>query len=626
MDLVQLQKLIKQIEKEREVVKQILSWKEIKNTFSIDIKTVLMIVESPNKARTIANFFGNPSKRLFSQLSVYEVSLPDKLLLISSSWGHVVDLIKKKYLRGVEEKEKWFVPVYDSIKQCFDNHLQILQVVDDIERCNWLTVDKRDFITSLQRVALEVDEVYIATDPDTEWEKIAYDIWCLIAPFNPHLYRIEYHEVTKKAILQAIKEKRFIDENWVKAQIVRRIADRRVGFWLSRILQTTFKWKNYSAGRVQTPVLGWVIERDKQTKEKKALIYINIEKLKGEKVNQKWIVLKSELSFEEEDVKKIEFLNKKEKIKFKILNISEKPINPLPPFSTDILLEEANKKYKFSVDYTMQLAQYLFENWLITYHRTDSTHISNFWKTIAKQYLYDNWLSEYFKPRSWWTESTHEWIRPTKPNDMQEIKRMLYMDLLNIKLSNDHLKLYDLIFRRFIASQMKEVKVKQANIQVDFVEKNYQKQNSFYIDIVENWWNLIIPIEIYPLKSVEGIFDIKIKLIPKVLPYTQGELIMEMKTKGLWRPSTYATIISTLLKRKYIIQLPKTWWLKHTKKGEIIYNFLIEKYLDLVNEEFTRLLEEKMDKIQHGTDWQQVLLMLYEQLKKEKVLIDVINV
>ncbi len=626
MNLEKLKSEVKNIEKERQIVKSILRWQIPKNLKNINnfFKTILMIVESPNKARTISNFFGKPSRRIIWNLNIYEINIWNKLLLITSSWWHVLDLITKEGIYWVQIENNKNYPIYDSIKFCkykFKLDTQI-QITDNFEKCEEITLDKIEIIKTIQKISLEVDEIYLATDPDTEWEKISYDLFCLIKPFNPKIFRIEYHEVTKKAILNAIENKRQIDFNLVKAQIVRRIADRWVWFSLSEKLQQYFNDPNYSAGRVQTPVLWRVIERDKEGKEKKAIIKITLPNIDND--NEKkhlGFYYKKQIILEENAPKKVKNIKKTKKISVKILNEKKEISNPLPPFTTDTLLEEANTILKLWSDETMQIAQDLFENWLITYHRTDSIHISNVGINIAKQYLTENWLEKYFHPRKWGEEWTHEAIRPTKPLNYQQIKELVDSWIILWNFTYKHYKVYDLIFKRFIASQMSHFEYKSTEFELDFPEINYTTKILLPTQIIKNWRNLIIPFGIYHLHSWEYEVDIDKKLIPKIPPYTQGTLIMEMKNKWLWRPSTYATIINTLIKRGYIIQLPKTNWLKHTKKWENVYEFLISNYKELIDEKFTVLLEKQMDEVEKGKDHNEILNKLLEKLKSYKLII-----
>ncbi|MEO2154568.1 MAG: reverse gyrase, partial [Nanoarchaeota archaeon] len=421
-----LEKIIKEIEEERELIKKIKEGK-IKEEIKQLVKTTLIIVESPNKARTIAHFFGEPTRRIVNGLNVYEVSLGNEILMITASQGHILDLIKKEgYFGTLKENEK-FYPVYTTIKRCLFNN-EIKQITDDFEFCEVLQLDKIEFIKALQKTALEVDEVLIATDPDNEGEKIGYDLYILLKPYNSNIKRIEYHEVTRKAILEAIKNKRDIKINMIKEQILRRVADRWVGFALSLKLQKDFNNKNYSAGRVQTPVLGWVIKRDEEAKEKKALIIAELVREFNEeiinKLKEEGTYLSNTIFIEEENKEKVRKIKNAKEVVIEILERKEEELKPLPPYTTDALLKDANEKLKFSAQKTMQLAQNLFELGICTYHRTDSTHISTKGIEIAKEYLKEKKLDNYFVPRKWGEEGAHEAIRPTRAYDAEDLKML----------------------------------------------------------------------------------------------------------------------------------------------------------------------------------------------------------
>ncbi len=625
MKLEELKKIVEEIEKEREFVKKVLNG-EIKDTWierKDFLKTTLMIVESPNKARTIANFFWKPSKRVVKGLNVYEVSIWKRQLLITASGGHIVDLVVRKYTEnlffyGVEFLEDKYYPFYDTIKKCIYkyNEEEQVQIVDDFEKCKKVILDKIDFIQAIQKSSLEVDEVFVATDPDTEWEKIAYDLYSLIKPYNIEIYRIEYHEVTKRAILQAIEEKRKLDENLVRAQIVRRIADRRVGFSLSEKLQKYFNNPNYSAWRVQTPVLGWVIQRYEQSKEKKAVIYIYFQDLSDQGIQKEGVFVKKVLTFEEDDTEKVKNIKKEKEVFIRILDKKQEKINPFPPFTTDALLQEANDKLRLGADEVMKIAQDLFESWVITYHRTDSTHISDYGIGIAKEILKEKGWEQYFYPRHWGESGTHEAIRPTKPYDMETLRAMVESGMILGNFTRNHYRVYDLIFRRFLASQMKFFVQEKANIEIEFLNINYKKQVEIPTNIIENGWNLIIPQGIYLIDEGKKEISVDKKMVPKIPPYTQWTLIAQMKERWLGRPSTYATIISTLLRRWYITQIPKTGWLIPTKKWRIVYEFLTSRYKDLVSEEFTAYLEKQMDEVENGADHNEILKQLYNLIQK----------
>ncbi len=813
---VDLKTLFEEIEKDRQKVLRFLKG-EIPEEVKELIKPVLVIVESPNKARTIANFFGKPLRRRVGDIDVLEVSLGDKFLTITASAGHVYDLIKeqKKYrntFHGVivepsKQNPEHFIPIYEPIKQ---------------ETPEGEIRNKEEIINSLRQAGLEVAEVYIGTDPDsitgdskvlvkvdgeikhltveelfellkeeykvelrngheyikptdlwvpvvdknyrvrfgkakylirhkvkkpiykittqsgreikitgdhsifrldenlnleevkptqlregdfivvnsclpevdskelqpkkgfgrkignifedkiikieqlpleeqyvydfetetqnfiannilchnTEGEKIAWDLYEVIKPYNPNIRRMEFHEVTKRAIVEAIHNPRQIDINLVEAQMVRRIADRWVGFELSRLLQEHFKKPWLSAGRVQTPVLGWVIERDKLYRTKKGAVFVYLPNPQKDK-------RRISVSWEFEDKKLArEFYKNLTEVEVKILQKREEEKKPAPPFTTDAMLKEASDKLRFSASKTMQLAQELFETGLSTYHRTDSTRVSDVGISIAREYIDENFGQDYFYPRHWGEGGAHECIRPTHPWDVEELRSMMLAGQLK-GLTKDHLRLYELIFKRFMASQMRPATVEVSKFEVkpllekkDFSTQSVEKEE--ITSLLRDGFNLMTPIEVYYLK--EGTFKVveqkdlideegnkigehsesamKIyKLVPLAYPYTQGSLIEEMKKRGIGRPSTYAQIVQKLLDRGYVIERKN--FLFPTKLGKEVYNYLIrlkeaEKF---VKEEFTRILEELMDRIERGEVYYiEVLKDLYEEvLRLEKI-------
>jgi len=592
--------IVKKIEKQRQELKN------NKNTNEeIKILSSLMIVESPNKARTIANFFWNPWKRQIWQLTSYEISLPGKVLTITASVGHILDLSTKDGLWWVvlDAVEK-YIPYYESIKKCIYvfNEEEFVQITDEYEKCAKIISDKLETIQALRKIAFETDEIYLATDPDIEWEKISFDLFNVLRVFNKDIKRSEYHEVTKKAILNAISSPRQINKNLTNAQIARRVVDRWVGFALSEKLKKHFNNQNYSAWRVQTPVLGWIVEKTEKLKEKKQVIYLKI---------QNHI-----LNF---DLDNLDRLSKTWKLVLKI-NLKSSKIeekNPQPPFTTDELLKKANQKLRFSADTTMQLAQSLFEKWLITYHRTDSIHISNAGIQVAKDYLEEKNLIDIFAPRHWAEEWTHEAIRPTKAYDTDAILQQISLWLLPF-VSKNELKLYDLIFRQFMASQSKSVKLKIGEFSLEADNLNFEI--SLPYEILERWFDVFVPIEnldlwklLFENKELEAEYEIR--KVPKELPFTQADLIQKMKETGLWRPSTYATIVSNLFRRGYVKQLPKTWWIIARRKWKQVYEFLQSNYPDLISQEFTAYLESKLDEIENWLDWKQVVSEVKEKLK-----------
>jgi reverse gyrase len=577
---IKLEKLLKEIEEEREVVRRILEDKAGGETRDI-LKPVLIVVESPNKAKTIASFFGKPIARVLNGHKVYETATGDNYLLITASLGHVFDLVKNKHFHGVLIDGNNIVPEYEIIE------------------------GKEKIVESLVEIGMEIDRILIATDPDTEGEKISHDLMLLLKPFVKDVERIEFHEVTRKAIVKAIKEPRKFNLNMVQAQIVRRIADRWVGFELSQYLQKVFNKNWLSAGRVQTPVLGWIIERDNLSKEKIFIVLVTLKK------DNK--MLRLEFPFENKNEAE-SFFDRLEELEFKVVEEKEETRLPPPPYRTDTMLRDAGDKLKFSPTETMRLAQDLFEMGYITYHRTDSVRVSETGINLAKKYVEENFSPSYFHPRTWSKEGAHECIRPTKPIDVEDVKTMMLAGQIR-GLNRDHVMLYDLIFKRFIASQLKECKVRVVRLRVKAF--NIEKDVEIVKDIVEEGFNLSLPLETQP--SFEGRIPVstckKLLQRPKAYPHTWASIVHEMKEKGIGRPSTYATIIQTLLERGYVVE--RKSFLIPTSLGKTVYNFLKkhENIVEFVSEGFTRILEEKMDEIEQGKeDWQKLLFELYQKI------------
>jgi len=547
-----------------EVLKEIdLSRKEERK---VDFKTSFVVVESPTKAKTISSFFGNPSRRIIGDIIVYEVLLENRNLIITASIGHDFDLVENEGKWGVIEK---YIPIF-----------RVLE-------------DKDKILEALNIESFEVDEIFISTDPDREGEKIAFDLTLNNKPFNLNIKRAEFHEITKNAFLSAIENPRSVDENLVSAQFVRRIADRWIGFLISQNLQKLLKNPHLSAGRVQTPVLRWICERTESLKEKIFVVLIKIDDLRVD------------FEFEKED-KTYEFFNSlPDKIEIKLIDSKEEDIFE-KPFNTSEMLKEASIKLKFSPQYTMKLAQELFERGFITYHRTDSHRISPVGISIAKDYIKENFGSEFFKPRSFEEGGAHEAIRATFSMDVDELKT--FCMLRNINLGYNHFRLYDLIFRRFIASQMKESKVKKDKLNI------LNKEVEVITEILEDGFNLIYPVKVYNISNGFYEYDKKIYQKSKYSPFTYADVIEMMKEKGIGRPSTYAITIEKLLERKYIIE--KNGFLFATKLGFKVIDIVDNSnYKEFVSEEYTAKLENIMDKIEKGeVNYKEELIKLFSLL------------
>lgn len=579
LDQVDLVQILKEVDEDREKIKKTKEGKISPYQKEI-LKPVLVIVESPNKARTIANFFGKAIRRKIGDLEVLETSVEDKYLMITSSFGHVLDLCTEGEFYGVKVNED-ITPIYEPI-------------------------DKREeIIQNLRKMSEEVFEVLIATDPDTEGEKIGWDILMLLMPFVNSIRRMEFHEVTKKAIINSLKNPREFRESLVKAQILRRIADRWIGFEFSRLLWKEFGTNILSAGRVQTPVLGWIIAKEAEYRKKVYKVVVRIG------TNGK--PLRIDFTFEDKEKAKQFFEDLKE-ISLTIDTVTEEEKPPFPPLRTDTLLKEANDKFKFSVPTTMQLAQTLFELGFITYHRTDSIRVSDYGINLAKEYIKEEFAEEYFTGRSWTQEGAHECIRPTKPLDADELRALVLSGQVE-GLSRDHILLYDLIFKRFIASQMRAIKLKETEICIKALGE--EKRLKVCTEITVDGWNKIINFDTYDFPkgtiNVENAKEFRIE--PKAFLYTQGELVQEMREKGIGRPSTYATIVEKLIERRYVIE--KNGRLIPTKLGKKVYQYLLqhEKMQNFLSENFTKHLEKLMDEVEEGRqDYEKILKQLHAQI------------
>ncbi|ASJ00256.1 reverse gyrase [Thermococcus gorgonarius] len=607
-----LDEVLRQIDEDREKVKLVMEGKISARVKDL-VKSSLMIVESPNKARTIANFFGQPSKTRIGDLVAYEVSIGNRMLTILASGGHMFDLVTNEGYHGVliEKKDDImkFIPVYDTIKRCRDCGHQFVdwEKKGVCPRCGSTNVrDALENVVAMRELAQEVDEILIATDPDTEGEKIAWDIRNVLSPYTPNIKRTEFHEVTRPAILKAIEEARDVNENRVEAQIVRRIEDRWIGFELSQELQRVFENRNLSAGRVQTPVLGWIIERYKEFSESETY-FLGLTLENGLQVTV-------EIGKDGQDVEPPEYVTVEE------VQLEERELNPSPPYTTDAMLKDASTFLKLSAPETMRLAQDLFEMGLITYHRTDSTHVSNTGIEIAKEYITQEIGEEYFKPRPWGEEGTHEAIRPTRPIDTGRLMQLIRDGIIQLprNLTRNHYRLYDMIFRKFMTSQMKSAKILYERAVINAGVEKAEVEG--YVEIIEDGWTKLRSPPLRQIPRLEKgarlkVVEAKKWKAPKVSLYSQGDIIALMKERKIGRPSTYAKIVETLLRRGYVVETKGRKKLVPTEKGIKVYHYLVSKYRDLVSEERTRELEEIMDRIEEGKeDYQEVLNGLYSEI------------
>lgn len=584
---------LQKVNEDRQRIKSLLSGGETLATMKArpEIRTTLVIVESPNKARTIAHFFGTPQRRIINGLSVWEVTTGDRLLAITASLGHVFDLVEREGIYGVLQLDGNFVPIYGSIKSCPNCGEQTTE-----NTCSCGKSPERDKLTliqALQRIAVQFDELVIATDPDAEGEKIGYDLMVSLKPFNQNIVRAEFHEVTRRAFTQALQSPREIGRNFVKAQMTRRILDRWVGFELSRRLWQVFDRRDLSAGRVQTPVLGWVIERTGLAREKKARINIQLSDLKSQ----------VQLAFDHENILNARRLFERlEQAKLSVTDAGEETVNPPPPYNTGTVLADAGSFA--SANQVMDTLQDLFEQGLITYHRTDSIRVSDAGLKVAEELLKERYDLSLFQPRHYGTEGAHECIRPTRPLTEDDLR--LWISAGRISLSNPNLalRIYGMIVRRFLASQMKPAKVKKVKVTLQL--GNWQHEWELISEVVDEGFHRVLPLRVYPVTPNMKIVGKQIRFVSKVMPFTQGSLIEEMRQRGLGRPSTYAKIVQTLLERGYVVE--RKGFLFTTDLGKQVYQWLRLHFPEFADEALTRDMEEKSDKIETGElDYQSVL-------------------
>ncbi len=577
---VNLADILVEIDRDRQKVRDIIA-KRVREERKEYLKPILLVVESPNKARTIASFFGKPIQRKLGNFELLEIAVGDIYLSITASLGHILDLVKEGGFHGVITKEDGFEPIYGIIE------------------------GKEETVRGLMDVALEVEDILVGTDPDTEGEKIGWDIGSLLTPFANSIRRIEFNEITRKAIRSSLENPRDFNENLVKAQVLRRVADRWVGFEVSRILQREFHRQWLSGGRVQIPVLGWIVEREKEYRKKRHVIQITWNE------GGRWLRVEFELPDKE---RAKEIFDRVKTLRVRVLKEEEEVRNPPPPYRTDTLLRDMSERYKFSLSKSMELAQTLFELGFITYHRTDYLRVSDAGMALAKSYISEEFGEEFYRGRRWAEGGAHECIRPTKPIDPEELRALVLSGQVS-GLGREHLLMYERIFRRFMASQMKEIKLKKKELLLEL--DSMSKEISIYTDILEEGFNRVYPVDLMP--DIEGDIDIsnrkELKELPHAYLYTQGSIVEEMKRKGIGRPSTYATIVSKLIDRGYVID--RKGFLIPTRLGKEVYSFLKkqEHILPFVSEEFTRELEAMMDTVEEGKeDYKNILKRLYEDI------------
>ena len=567
----------------------------------------LVIVESPTKAKTIGKFLGSD-------------------YIIRASMGHVMDLPKSKLGVDVEHN---FAPQFE------------------------VSPDKKKTIAELKKLAKDSSEIILATDPDREGEAISAHIQTVLSAGkkNDKFVRIAFHEITKEAIEDALKQPGTVNTHLVDAQTARRILDRLVGYKLSPLLWQKVR-RGLSAGRVQSVALRLIVEREREIerfgKEEYftvaamlsrisntqspisndepthfELVEINREKIElstnldlydGKYTFTKTLISSARASEIEADLKDKQFVVR-DVIK------KETKRSPQPPYTTSTLQQDAARRFGFSGKRTMSLAQKLYEEGHITYHRTDSTALASSAVFKMREYIQSQFGDKYIpeKPRFYSTkqklaQEAHEAIRPTIIQDTT--------DKIQISLGNDYAKLYDLIWRRAIACQMSDALIESTSVLVDADKYTFKTNGSVLV------FDGFLKVNPYGLQDTR-LPDFQAKEVlhlVQVVPeqhettppprYNDASLIKSLEEEGIGRPSTYASIISTIETRNYIERSDKKFI--PTSIGIAVNDFLVANFSDIDDIPFTATMEDELDKVANdGKDWVPMMKEFYTPFEKK---------
>ena len=568
----------------------------------------LVIVESPAKAKTIEKFLG-------------------KDYTVKSSYGHIRDLAKKEMSIDVEGN---YEPQY--------------QISDD----------KKSLVSELKKAVKEADKVWLASDEDREGEAIAWHLQETLKLDPERTQRIVFNEITKTAILHAIENPRQIDMNLVDAQQARRVLDRLVGYEISPILWSKIK-PALSAGRVQSVAVRLIVEREEEIKHFESKPYFRVTAQFRPVDGNKSLIAELSRHFATADEAEV-FLQGLVGESFKIGKIETKPARrtPAPPFTTSTLQQEASRKLGFSVARTMQVAQQLYESGYITYMRTDSVNLSELALSMAKKEIEAEYGAEYVKTRRYQTKTkgaqeAHEAIRPTN------------MAAQSLNIDSAQRRLYELIWKRTVASQMADAEIEKTEITIVGSRQTLTFQCSGEQVKFDGF------LKVY----LEGTDDEEQRESSTILPrlpegtlmtlehceaaehytqhpprYTEASLVKKLEDLGIGRPSTYAPTISTILKREYVIKEDreaeprnctvltlKGGQVKHavrTEKGYsekgklfptdigcVVNNFLMEHFSNIIDYNFTATVEKDFDEIADGKkEWRKVIDRFYVPFHK----------
>lgn len=513
----------------------------------------LVIVESPTKSKTISKFLGGS----FS---------------VRASVGHVRDLPKSN--KKAIDIKGGFIPHYEIDK------------------------DKLDILEELKNIAKKSDEIYLATDPDREGEAIAWHVSEVLGLKNPK--RIVFHEITKEAIKEALEHPRKLDLKLVKAQEARRVLDRLVGYDLSGLIWKKVRY-GLSAGRVQSPALRIIVEREREIRTFKSETFYVIS---ADVFGNNKTVFKITCEEEPKDLKTAEKIIEKSRAGswfIKSITESEVKRSPRSPFTTSTLQQAASSRLGFTPSRTMGIAQKLYEQGLITYMRTDSVNLATSAQSQIISLIEKTYGKEYAEPRTFKNKSknaqeAHEAIRPT--------------DFAKEKAGNneDQKKLYRLIRERTIASQMTDAKLMRTKLTANIKEGDIPDFSANGSRVIFDGWLLcdsrargedvelpkLVENEALTLKNVAS----EEKHTEPLPRYSEAGLIKELEKRGIGRPSTYASIIKTLYDRKYVEKDGRA--LKPTDTGEVVSSFLEENFMGYINDTFTAEMEDELDDISTG--------------------------
>lgn len=542
----------------------------------------LIIVESPAKAKTIKNFL-------------------DKSYNVIASKGHIRDLPKTSF--GIKIEDDKFTPEYR------------------------ISSDHSAIVKEIKELAKGADEIYLATDEDREGEAIAFHIANAIGKEPTSLPRIVFHEITKSAIQNALKSPRHVDMNSVNAQQTRRLLDRIVGYKLSPLLNLKIQ-KGLSAGRVQSAALKIIVDREREIQAFKPVEYYTIDTIFKKDLDAELV------KFENQKIEKLTIQNpdrakyiienlQNEKFSVREIESKDRKIQPSPPFMTSTLQQSASNRLGFSPKKTMMIAQSLYEGvqtnegfmGAITYMRTDSLNLAKEAVAAAREHILQNYGKEYLpaKAISYTTSSkgaqeAHEAIRPTNLNFTPQIAAKF--------LEKDALKLYTLIYNRFLACQMSACVSQTQNVYVTSEKGEFKISgrkvlfDGFYKVYGELDKDKILPnlkkgdeMILQSIKSTQNFTEPPAR-------YSEAGLVKKLESLGIGRPSTYAPTISLLTSRDYV-RIEK----KQLIPNEIAFSMigvLEEHFSNIVDSEFTSHLEEKLDEIAlDKADWQKVLSDFY---------------